>query len=103
MSEHERALLVTGTLDTSGVGGSPYERLDQVAVAFGAEVHEGDHAPQEAAPVAPEAEAPVEPNVAEKAPSVVEEEAKAEEKPAPRKRTAKKTAAKEQASAPAES
>jgi hypothetical protein len=37
MSDHERSLLVTGTLDTSGVGGSPYANLDQVSLAFDAE------------------------------------------------------------------
>lgn len=84
MSDSERALLVTGTLDTSGVGGSPYANLDQVAVAFGAQVAEE----------APEAEE----KAAEKSPSEPEP-VKAEEKPTARKRT---TAKKPQASAPAE-
>lgn len=86
MSDSERALLVVGTLDTSGVGGSPYANLDQVAVAFGAQVAEE----------APEAEE----KAAENSPSEPEPEpVKAEEKPMARKRT---TAKKPQASAPAE-
>lgn len=98
MSEHERALLVTGTLDTSGVGGSPYAQLDHVAVAFGAEVHEGDHIPQEA-PVKVAAEP--EQKEAENSPSQpVEEPKAAEEKPATRAKRA--PAKKAQASAPAE-
>jgi hypothetical protein len=40
MSDHERSLLLMGTLDTSGVGGSPYANLDSVALAFGADVAE---------------------------------------------------------------
>lgn len=89
MSEHERALLVTGTLDTSGVGGSPYADLDQVAVAFGAPVAEAaPEVVEKGAEKRPSEPEPVEP-----------EPVKAEEKPTARKRTAKKT----QASAPAES
>lgn len=106
MSDHERALLVTGTLDTSGVGGSPYASLDRVAVAFGAEVHEGDFVPQEAAVAVSEVVSEPEPEekVAENGPSepVVEPEVVKEpeaEKPAPRKRASAK---KVQASAPAD-
>lgn len=106
MRDHERALLVTGTFDTSGVGGSPYANLDQVAVAFGAEVHEGDHVPQEA-PVKTESEP--EQELAENGPSEpvqepeaeVQAEAKVEEKPAARVKRA--PAKKAQASAPADS
>jgi hypothetical protein len=36
LSEHEQRLMLTGTLDTSGIGGSPYEELPAVALAFGA-------------------------------------------------------------------
>jgi hypothetical protein len=90
MSDHERALLVTGTLDTSGVGGSPYARLDQVAVAFGAEAAEE--------PVAEEVQEPEEPEekAAEKSPSVPEPKAEA------RTTTKRPPAKKAQASAPAE-
>jgi hypothetical protein len=98
MSDHERALLVTGTLDTSGVGGSPYAQLDHVAVAFGAEVHEGDHIPQEA-PVKVTSEP--EQKEAENGPSEPVEEAKAtEEKTTARAKRA--PAKKAQAPAPAE-
>jgi hypothetical protein len=103
MSDHERALLVTGTLDTSGVGGSPYANLDQVAVAFGAEVFEGDHIPQET-PV--EADPELEQKAAENGPlEPVEEpepEVKAEEKPAAATRTKRAPAKKAQAPAPAD-
>lgn len=110
MSDHERALLVTGTLDTSGVGGSPYANLDRVAVAFGAPVVEA--APEEPEVVEAEVKAaensspePVVESVTEpvvepepvKEPEPVEEP---EVKPAARKRT---TAAKKaQASKPAD-
>lgn len=98
MSDHERALLVTGTLDTSGVGGSPYAELDQVAVAFGAEVHEGDHIPQEQ-PV--KAASEPEQKEAEKGPSEpVTEPQAAEEKPAAR--TKRAPAKKAQAATPAD-
>jgi hypothetical protein len=86
MSDHERALLVTGTLDTSGVGGSPYARLDQVAVAFGA-------------PVAEEAPEPEE-KAAEKSPSEPEASKAAEDKPSARAKRA--PAKKVQASASAD-
>ncbi|MFE6000290.1 hypothetical protein ACFQ6C_26075 [Streptomyces sp. NPDC056454] len=33
-SDYERRLLLTGTLDTSGVGGSQYEELPNVALAW---------------------------------------------------------------------
>jgi hypothetical protein len=112
MRDHERALLVTGTFDTSGVGGSPYANLDQVAVAFGAEVHEGDDIPQEA-PVkaSPEPEQreaengpsePVEeaPAVVEESPTVVEEASAVVEKPAARVKRA--PVKKAQAPAPAD-
>jgi hypothetical protein len=103
MSDSERALLLTGTLDTSGVGGSPYAELDQVAVAFGAEVHEGDDIPQD-----PPVKAAPEPEqkAAEKSPSEPVEEAEqeapqaAEAKPAAR--TKRAPAKKAQASAPAD-
>jgi len=85
MSDSERALLVTGTLDTSGVGGSPYANLDQVAVAFGAPVAEES----------PEAEE----KAAEKSPSEPEQ-VEGEEKPAARVKRA--PAKKAQASAPAD-
>jgi hypothetical protein len=103
MSDHERALLVTGTLDTSGVGGSPYADLDQVTVAFGAPVHAGDHIPQEApVEVTPEPEQ----KAAENSPSepVKEpEEPKAEEKKAAaHHRTRRAPAKKAQASKPAD-
>lgn len=82
MSESERGLLVTGTLDTSGVGGSPFEELDQVALAFGAQAAESEPEVAEKEPLA-------EPEVVE-----APKPAKAEEKPAPRKRaSAKKTQA----------
>ncbi|PPS89461.1 hypothetical protein [Streptomyces sp. MH60] len=90
MSEHERRLLLTGTLDTSGVGGSPYESLHNVAVAFGAPVAEAvEPEPVPEPEPEPEKVAETDPSVAEQAP---------EEKAPPRKRAAKKT----QASAPAE-
>lgn len=91
MSEHEKALLVTGTLDTSGVGGSPYERLDQVAVAFGAEVAEG---------VPEAAEKAAEKDPSEPEPVKEPEASQTEEKPTARKRS---TTKKPQASAPAKS
>ncbi|WP_428957937.1 hypothetical protein [Streptomyces sp. cg35] len=56
LSEHERRLLLTGTLDTSGVGGSPYAELPAVAVAFGT----ADE-PEPVALPEPEPEAVVEP------------------------------------------
>ncbi|QDN95016.1 hypothetical protein FNV58_01395 (plasmid) [Streptomyces sp. RLB1-9] len=103
MSDHERALLVTGTLDTSGVGGSPYANLDQVAVAFGAEVFEGDHIPQET-PVKTEPEP--EQKAAENGPSEPvkepEVEAKVEEKAATTTRAKRAPAKKAQAPAPAD-
>jgi hypothetical protein len=101
MSDHERALLVTGTLDTSGVGGSPYANLDQVAVAFGAEVFEGDHIPQET-PVKTEPEP--EQKAAENGPSEPEPEpeAEVEEKPATASRAKRAPAKKAQAPAPAD-
>lgn len=64
MSESERRLLLSGTLDTSGVGGGDHERLAEVAVAWNPDFE------------------PVEP---ESAP-------KPEEKPAARKRTPAKKA-----------
>ncbi|MEU9405594.1 hypothetical protein AB0E08_07805 [Streptomyces sp. NPDC048281] len=120
MSDHERALLVTGTLDTSGVGGSPYANLDRVAVAFGAEVFEGNHIPQEMVTVTVKVSDETEQKAAENGPSepvkepeqedVKEPEAAKEpepvvatEKPATAHRTTKRPPAKKaQASAPAE-
>lgn len=106
MSDHERALLVTGTLDTSGVGGSPYANLDQVAVAFGAEVFEGDHIPQETVTVSVKVADEPEQKEAENGPSEPVKEAEpvepkaAEEKPAARAKRA--PAKKAQAPASAE-
>lgn len=37
LSDHEQRLLLTGTLDTSGVGGSPSADLPHVAMAFAPE------------------------------------------------------------------
>jgi hypothetical protein len=91
MSDHERALLVTGTLDTSGVGGSPYARLDMVAVAFGAETAEASVAEEVAEP---------EEKAAENSPSVPEP--KVEERAQARTTTKRSPAKKAQASAPAE-
>jgi hypothetical protein len=105
MSESERALLVTGTLDTSGVGGSPFQNLDQVAVAFGAPVAE--EAPEaevkeaEKGPSSPEpATELTKESAAETEPVTEAEPDKTAEKPQARKRT---TAKKPQAPAPADS
>ncbi|MGW1436858.1 hypothetical protein ACWD7M_16605 [Streptomyces griseus] len=56
-TESERLLLLTGTLDTSGVGGSPYEVLPNVSLAFEAPAAEAE-APAEPEAVSPAVEAP---------------------------------------------
>ncbi|MGA5598399.1 hypothetical protein ACPCSE_29615 [Streptomyces cellulosae] len=90
MSDHERALLLTGTLDTSDIGASPYQRLQNVSLAF-----EGDGEAAEATPEKVAENSSLEPEGPAVAEPVKEEP---EAKPTARKRTAKKT----QASAPAE-
>lgn len=87
-SSYDRALLVTGTLETTEAGGPPHD-VSAVAMSFQAPL--------------PEAEATVSPTPAEEAePEAAEESAPEPEKPA-RKRAAKKPAAtQEQAEAPAE-
>ena len=107
MSESERALLVTGTLDTSGVGGSPFQNLDHVAVAFGApvaeETPEAEVKEAEKGPSSPESvteSEPAEGPATEPEPAKEPEPVKAEDKPQARKRA---TVKKPQASAPADS
>ncbi|MCX4799567.1 hypothetical protein OG497_37570 [Streptomyces sp. NBC_01242] len=100
MSESERRLLLSGTLDTSGVGGGPDEELHNVALAFQLPV------PEEMVTVSIEVSGPSEEEGGE------QEKAAESEPPArlvdrpkiPVKQTAKKTAApKKQASSPAKS
>ncbi|MET7363262.1 hypothetical protein ABZS76_33160 [Streptomyces sp. NPDC005562] len=84
LSEHEQRLLLTGTLDTSGVGGSPYEELPAVALAFGAIEPETKTASE------PEPEAEPEQSTTSVPEPVKEPEAKPAPKPATRKRTTSK-------------
>jgi hypothetical protein len=111
MSDHERSLLLTGTLDTSGVGGSPFADLDNVALAFGAPVASEAPVEEAEAPEAPGAEVQVSENAPQKpvagpvpepvaAEETKAEPVKAEGSPPARKRTATK---KPQAPAPADS
>lgn len=99
MSDSERRLLLSGTLDTSGVGGGDHERLPEVAVAWGTGAELAQPEPEPEAPEQ-EPETPETPEAPEpvKAPDSVP-------KPAARKSTtAKKTTApKTQATKPAES
>ncbi|THA72568.1 hypothetical protein E6R60_26940 [Streptomyces sp. A0642] len=104
MSEHERRLLLTGTLDTSGVGGSPDSELPNVALAFREEEAVVFALPGKEAVSIPLSELAVEPPVPE--PVVVEPSEAREPVSAARKTAAptKKTPApKKQAAGPANS
>ncbi|MEU6362291.1 hypothetical protein [Streptomyces albidoflavus] len=104
LSDHERQLMLTGTFDTSGIGGSPYEELPNVTLAFGKDIPLPDRivpadeveAVTLRAPDGSTVEAlrfPATPEELEWAAAQVPEAAPAkpaQAKPAPRKRTTKK-------------
>jgi hypothetical protein len=105
--EMDRLLLVSGTLDTTGIGASPSEKLQNVSYAF-----QSDLVP--AVPESPVEELEAEPPREEQAPSEPEAAQEAQTEPeeepvrAPVERTRKTAAAKaaeskEQADKPAES
>lgn len=96
--EHDRLLMVSGTLDTSDVGGSSYSHLSNVAYAFGAELKPAPVDVQELAPVEvqePDGSDPDGPQVKVS----LGKTTSAPQAPAPVKQTAKKTAAKKTAAA----
>ncbi|MDQ1041389.1 hypothetical protein QFZ75_007891 [Streptomyces sp. V3I8] len=102
MSDNERRLLFSGTLDTSGIGGGPHEFLAEVSEAWGEPGLEPEVEPEpeipgwsDATPDGSEHRVPEKP--AEPAAPAVKQTA------AQKRAAAKKAASTEQAPAPADS